>query len=143
MSRPPLLPAMLIPPLILVACSSGQPNQRGAVSRDTLPNGTVVVRYGELPAGEVVLAAIDLRIGEVEGSDPNFIFGDVRGIEAGRDGTIYVLDYQASEVRPFDTEGDSCARWRREARDRRRSARRTGWCWLATAFSGFRTTGSG
>ena len=33
------------------------------------------------------------------------VFGDVRGIEAGRYGTIYVLDYQASEVRAFDREG--------------------------------------
>lgn len=105
MFRSPVLTAMLIPPLILAACSSGQANQRGAISRDTLPNGTVVVRYGELPVGEVVPAEIDLRIGTVEGSDLNYIFGDVRGIEAGRDGTIYVLDYQASEVRAFDAEG--------------------------------------
>jgi len=47
---------------------------------------------------------MDLRIGAVDG-DPHYIFGDVRGIEAGRDGTIYVLDYQASEVRAFDAEG--------------------------------------
>jgi len=47
---------------------------------------------------------VDLQIGAVDG-DPHYIFGDVRGIEAGRDGTIYVLDYQASEVRAFDAEG--------------------------------------
>jgi hypothetical protein len=96
---------MLIPAMFLAACSPGQTsNPKGAVSRDTLPNGSVIVRYGELPAGEVVLAEIDLSLGEVEG-DPNFIFGNVRGIEAGRDGTIYVLDYQASEVRAYDDEG--------------------------------------
>jgi hypothetical protein len=104
MFRSIALIARLVAPLFLVACSSGQANQRGAVSRDTLPNGTVVVRYGELPTGEVVPAEIDLKIGTVEG-DPNLIFGDVRGIEAGRDGTIYVLDYQASEVRAFNAEG--------------------------------------
>jgi len=105
MFRSPLLMTMLIPALCLTACSSDQANQRGAISRVTLPNGTVVLRYGELPVGEVAITEIDLRIGTVEGSDPNFIFGDVRGIEAGRDGTIYVLDYQASEVRAFDAEG--------------------------------------
>jgi hypothetical protein len=105
MFRSRLLMAMLVSPLFLVACSSGQETQMRAISRDTLTNGTVVVHYGELPVGEVRIAEIDLRIGTVEGSDPNFIFGDVRGIEAGRDGTIYVLDYQASEVRAFDAEG--------------------------------------
>jgi hypothetical protein len=52
----------------------------------------------------MVRAEIDLSLGAVEG-DPNLIFGDLRGIEAGRDGTIYVLDYQASEVRAFDDQG--------------------------------------
>jgi hypothetical protein len=64
----------------------------------------VVVRYGDLPAGELAIAEIDLKIGAIEGEE-NLIFGDVRGIEAGSDGTIYVLDYQASEVRAFDAEG--------------------------------------
>lgn len=105
MSRLPQAIVMLIPAMFLAACSPGQTsNLEGAVSRDTLPNGTVVVHYGEMPAGEVALAEIDLSLGEIEG-DPNFIFGDVRGIEAGRDGTIYVLDYQASEVRAYDDEG--------------------------------------
>ncbi len=104
MFRSCLLLTIVIPPLFLAACSSGEANRMGAISRDTLPNGAVVVRYGRLPVGELALAEIDLRIGTVEG-DPNFIFGDVRGIEAGTDGTIYVLDYQASEVRAFDAEG--------------------------------------
>jgi hypothetical protein len=74
---------MLAPVMFLAACSPDQTsNLEGAVSRDTLPNGTVLVHYGELPMGEVIVAEIDLRLGEMEG-DPNFIFGDVRGIEAG------------------------------------------------------------
>lgn len=105
MPRLNLTIGMLVPTLFHFACSTGQTSTiEGTVSRDTLPNGTVVVRYGHLPAGEVVLAEIDLSLGEVEG-DSNFIFGDVRGIEAGRNGTIYVLDYQASEVRAFDDDG--------------------------------------
>ncbi len=105
MSRLPQAIVMLIPAMFFAACSPGQTsNLEGAVSMDTLPNGTVVVHDGEMPAGEVVLAEIDLSLGEIEG-DPNFILGDVRGIEAGRDGTIYVLDYQASEVRAYDDEG--------------------------------------
>jgi hypothetical protein len=96
---------MLLTGMLIVSCSPGQTsNVEGGVSRDTLPNGIVVVHHGEMPTGEVVLAEIDLSLGEIEG-DSNFIFGEVRGIEAGRDGTIYVLDYQASEVRAFDDEG--------------------------------------
>jgi hypothetical protein len=77
---------------VLTACSGGGPGgSRQSADRDTLQDGTVVVRYGVLPAGGVALAPVDLRLGMVEG-DPNFMFGDVRGVEAGRDGTIYVLD---------------------------------------------------
>ena len=37
--------------------------------------------------------------------DPNFILGDVRGIEMGSDGAIYVLDFQAAELRAFEPDG--------------------------------------
>lgn len=95
----------LVPVVLLAACSPGRSSHAaGLISRETLPGGTVVVRYGPLPAGAVVRAEGDLRLGAVDG-DPHFIFGDVRGVEAGRDGTIYVLDYQASEVRAFDAAG--------------------------------------
>ena len=105
MSRSLQAIALLVPAVFLSVCSPAQPSsQAAAVSRDTLPNGAVVVRYGALPAGEVMHAEVDLRLGAVEG-DPNLIFGDVRGIEAGRDGTLYVLDYQASEIRAYDEEG--------------------------------------
>jgi streptogramin lyase len=91
--------------MLLAACSPGRSSHtEGLISRETLPGGTVVVRYGPLPAGAIVRAEGDLRLGAVDG-DAHFIFGDVRGIEAGRDGTIYVLDYQAAEVRAFDAAG--------------------------------------
>ena len=97
--------AVLVPALLLAACSPGRSSHsEGLLSRETLPGGTVVVRYGPLPPGAILRAEGDLRLGAVDG-DPHYIFGDVRGIEAGRDGTIYVLDYQASEVRAFDREG--------------------------------------
>ena len=46
-----------------------------------------------------------LRFGSLEGDDPNLIFGDIRGVQAASDGTIYVLDYQSTEVRAYDPEG--------------------------------------
>jgi len=43
-------------------------------------------------------------LGAVDG-DPDLAFGDVRGVDAGTDGRIYVLDYLASEIRAFDSMG--------------------------------------
>ena len=85
--------------------SSGPP-----ALRETLPNGALLVRYPDLPAiddtvPEVTEAQVDLQFGSLEGDDPNFLFGDIRGIQATNDGTIYVLDYQATEVRAYDPHG--------------------------------------
>ena len=79
--------------------------------RATLPNGAVLVRYASLPAidsvgPEVTEAHVDLRIGTLAGDDPNHIFGDIRGVQGASDGTIYVLDYQAVEVRVFSPDGE-------------------------------------
>ena len=78
--------------------------------RETLPNGALLVRYPDLPAidaigPEVTEVHVDLKFGSLEGDDPNLIFGDIRGIQASSDGSIYVLDFQATEVRVFDSDG--------------------------------------
>lgn len=77
---------------------------RVEATRATLEGGAVLVRYGALPDSADRNAFEDLRIGALEG-DPAYVFGDVRGIQAGPDGTVYVLDYQASEIRAFDASG--------------------------------------
>ena len=69
------------------------------------------MRYPGLPAidsvGPVVNEVqVDLRFGSVEGDDPNLTFGDIRGVEAASDGTIYVLDYLAAEVRAYSPDGE-------------------------------------
>jgi 6-bladed beta-propeller len=46
----------------------------------------------------------ELTIGAT-GGDPNYEFGQIVGIDVGSDGTIYVLDQQARQVRAFDAEG--------------------------------------
>ncbi|MCE2456036.1 MAG: 6-bladed beta-propeller [Gemmatimonadetes bacterium] len=78
--------------------------------RETLPNGALLVRYPDLPAiddtvPEVTEANVDLRLGSIDGEDLNLVFGAIRGVQAASDGTIYVLDQQASEVRVFDSGG--------------------------------------
>ena len=96
--------------------------------RETLPNGALLVRYPDLPAiddtvPEVIEAHVDLRFGSLEGDDPNLIFGDIRGVQAASDGTIYVLDYQATEVRALRSRrplpADGRTNRRRPGRDHR------------------------
>jgi hypothetical protein len=91
----------------LGACGGAGDGARGAGGgvRDTLPDGTPIIRYARLDADEAVdLVTPDLRIGSLDGEGPD-VFGDVRGIEAGPDGSIYVLDHHAAEIRVFDTDG--------------------------------------
>lgn len=83
----------------------------GGPSRETLPNGAVLVRYPGLPAvdsvgPEITEVQVDLRIGTLDGDDPNYIFGDIRGVQATSDGTIHVLDYQAVEIRAYSPDGE-------------------------------------
>ena len=86
------------------ACDSAGSRAGAEVVRDTLPNGAVLLRYAALPPPAADPLALELSIGVLEG-EPYETFGDIRSIEADDDGTIYVLDHQASEVRAFDADG--------------------------------------
>ena len=92
----------------LSSCETESP--AGYSTRETLPNGAVLVRHPDLPAidavgPDVTEAQLDLQFGSVDGTDPNLIFADIRGIQAAGDGTIYVLDFQATQVRAYDPGG--------------------------------------
>ena len=116
MSRPQRALTRPRPPSILVltlaaALHSCEPDSpAGEPTREMLPNGAVLVRYPGLPAidsvgPEVTEAHVDLQFGSLEGDDPAFAFADIRGIQASSDGDIHVLDFQAAEVRVFDSAG--------------------------------------
>jgi hypothetical protein len=97
--------ALLLSLLVVGGCrSTGEEATSLRVTRDTLQSGVVRVRYGGLPDSDATTVAVDLSIGALDG-DPEFVFGDVRGVEVDAEGTIYVLDYQASEIRTFDATG--------------------------------------
>lgn len=104
--------AALLAVILATASSSCAPEDpAGEAVRETLPNGAVLVRYPGLPATdsvgpEITEAHVDLRLGTVDGDDPNYIFGDIRGVQGASDGTIYVLDYQAVEVRSYSADGE-------------------------------------
>ena len=109
-TRPAAPPPALLALALTTALSTCQTESpAGGPTREVLPNGAVIVRYPDLPAidsvgPEVADAHIDLRLGSVDGTDPNLAFGTVR-VQAAGDGTIYVLDEQAAEVRVFDSDG--------------------------------------
>lgn len=116
MSRAPLpraalrafAPGALILATPLTSCIADPPPANP--TRETLPNGAILVRYPDLPAidsagPEITEATMALRFGSRDGTDPTLAFSDIRGIDADSDGNIFVLDQQAAEVRAFDPEG--------------------------------------
>ena len=99
----------LIAAATVSSCTTDAP--AGNPTRDTLPNGATLVHYPNLPAidsvgPEITDVQIDLQFGSREGDDPNLTFGNIRGVQSASDGTIYVLDGQAEEVRIFSPDGE-------------------------------------
>ena len=74
---------------------------------DTLESGRIVVRNPDRPslAAEGSWTLVErFRVGALDGEGPD-VFGDIRDIELGMGGELYVLDSQAAEVRVFGPEG--------------------------------------
>ncbi len=96
--------ALVAVPLIIAACAPRDSQPAAGASRETLPDGTVVVHYAALPDDDIPVIEQDLVLPDASG-DPERLFGDIRGIDATSDGTIYVLDYQGPEIWAFDENG--------------------------------------
>ena len=99
-----LLPAATT--ALLAACGTD------AVPPDATPNSvietigdTTVVRTlsGSVWGTEATLVP-EIAIGELDGPEEH-LFGSIRSIAVGDDGTVYVLDLQAQHVRVFDSLG--------------------------------------
>ena len=88
---------------ILQACSAGAAWE-GTVTDSA---GIAVVHNPDVTlwrAGEEWTVTEDLRIGTVAG-DPEYQFGQLTFLDVGPDGTIYAMDFQASEVKVYDAQG--------------------------------------
>lgn len=73
-------------------------------SRETLPDGRVVVSYASgLPAAEDTLVTL-FEVGKYV-DDSSRIFGDLRDVAVPPDGRIFALDAQAAEIRVFTPDG--------------------------------------
>ena len=105
-------PALLLLTTVLVAAGCAEPPAGvGASSRTTLPRGGIRVEYQDLgdPTHRLVE---ELRLGRQDappGEPAHDLFGDIRGLEVDGGGNIYVLDYQAKELRKFDADGEYLA----------------------------------
>ncbi len=112
----------IVPPVTLVAfvsvtsgCTEDRPDHP-TWSVDTLANGATVVRnsavglWGEDGAWQLTEHA---RIGTRNEYSPE-AFGEVRDLDVGPDGRVYVLDWQAQEIQVFDADGSfvrTIGRW--------------------------------
>ncbi|MEX0909390.1 MAG: 6-bladed beta-propeller [Gemmatimonadaceae bacterium] len=91
------LPAIV---LSVCACASEKTAPAGAIAVDTV-GGVVRVRN---PASSPAWSARELvTIGTMDSGPASF--GQVRSVVADDDGTIYVADIQADEIRVFDRQG--------------------------------------
>lgn len=98
-----LVPAAFLLSALGAGCGGGTvPPSPG--EREILPDGRVLVTYREHPAVAEDTVREVVRIGSLEGGGPES-FGSVRALEVDAEGTIYVLDQQASEVRAFGADG--------------------------------------
>ncbi len=89
---------------VMPGCRQQSAQVANGFEREVLPNGVVAIRYENLPGGESTVFTPDLKIGESDGA-PEYVLGDVRGIDAASDGTIYILDHQTAELRAYDDNG--------------------------------------
>jgi len=104
-SRKSLFKAAILPfCLLFCGCGSESGSSGTDESKSILFKGPNIVHYGQLPADSLMLAS-DLVVGVAEGKN-EYMFGDIRGIEADDAGNIYVFDYQASNIRVFSSEGN-------------------------------------
>lgn len=106
--KPSRLLAAALCALLAAACESAPAlSTTWAGTVDTLSSGRVVVRNPDAPSwreGEAWTLRERLRLGTLEGDGAD-VFGEIRDVELGPDGELYVLDAQASQVRIFGPDG--------------------------------------
>lgn len=98
--------------LLLFACQDGSAPAPGARdvwsgTIDTLASGRLLIRNPDVAlwrAGEAWQLRERFRLGTLEGDGPD-LFGDIRDVELGRGGELYVLESQAAEIRVFGPDG--------------------------------------
>jgi hypothetical protein len=99
--------SLLLMSAALVACSggSGSPDaHEWQAAYDTIGDTLVVRTLSGSVWGDTAELVADVRIGEFEGAD-EYMFGRVRSLAITPDGSIYVFDSQAKELRKYSADG--------------------------------------
>jgi hypothetical protein len=98
-SRPAVGPVLLI--LAVAGACGNAPAGGPVVTREVRGDTTVVRTTGD---AAVHTLAEELRVGRLDGPD-EYTFGRISDLAVSEDGTIYVLDAQALEVRAYSPDG--------------------------------------
>ncbi|MCG6957693.1 MAG: hypothetical protein LJF04_17015 [Gemmatimonadetes bacterium] len=91
--------------LFLIACGTDRSAAGPQVVRSTLGDTLVVRTVSGSMWVEPGTLVPDVSIGEMDSQDLNYLFGQVTSLAVGADGTIYVLDRQAAELRAYAPDG--------------------------------------
>jgi hypothetical protein len=98
---------LILIPALVPACSGETAGRAGTFVVDTLASGAVRVSNTGTPAWGKAggwVAVEELRLGTVSGGGPEQ-FGAISGLAVDAAGYLYVLEYQAQEVRVFGPDG--------------------------------------
>lgn len=106
-------PAALV--LAISACGSSEQPRAAAwqAEYDTIGDTIVVRTVAGSVWGDTAELVADVTIGEFEGRD-EYMFGRVRSLAVGPDGSIYVFDSHAMELRKYASDGTYVATFGRE-----------------------------
>jgi hypothetical protein len=97
----------------LLAACGGDAAPRLQVERDTVGDTVIVRTVAGSEWGAVATLEPEVRIGVFEGED-HFMFGQVRSIAVGPDGSIYAVDAQVPALRKYAADGTYLATFGRE-----------------------------
>lgn len=110
-----LLLLMLVPNFL--ACAAGDAPSDRAIRIDTIDAVVHVANPGEGLWTEETRWKVDetraLVIGTLDGPE-EYVFGEIAGVVASKDGRVYIADAQAAEVRIFSEAGDLLGRFGRD-----------------------------
>jgi hypothetical protein len=91
--------------MVMAACGGSETGAWGGTVSDSA--GIQIVMNPEAGIwgeGDAPAVKDELTIGRADG-DPDYQFGQISGVDVGSDGTIYVLDQQASTIRAYNAQG--------------------------------------
>ena len=108
-------PSLVLLGLATAACAGTgeQTTHDWLATYDTIGDTVIVRTESGSVWGDTAELVVDLTIGEFEGPD-EYMFGQVRSLAAAPDGSIYVFDSHAKELRKYARDGTYIATFGRE-----------------------------